>query len=280
MRRIGLYGALALLVVVNVAVLAGVAWNRSGEPVATLRLTERELPLDTGFASREEDSGLALRLSLAEGSHSTDWLDENRLRSLGFRPERYYPAQRNGARYAKQPLPLSAWVVLEYDGPAWQAVLMESEKQVLETRAGIDNGKATLQQLEYHQQQLEQLRSTGSRLVAVDAGTDPVALHVRYADRSRYLISRAKLRIWISRVNGEDQTGEAPVAQGSIAQVLPARIHVPLEHRAALWTATDGKQDQPDRPADVTPAMPRYEVVLHYGKRHEPWVAGISIQGQ
>src|SRR5207245_9835380 len=45
MRRAGLLSALALIVVTNAIVLAGVLSNRRGEPDAILTLTERELPL-------------------------------------------------------------------------------------------------------------------------------------------------------------------------------------------------------------------------------------------
>ena len=44
MRKYGLIPAIALLVLVNIIVLAGVARNRSGAPEALVELTERERP--------------------------------------------------------------------------------------------------------------------------------------------------------------------------------------------------------------------------------------------
>ena len=51
---------LALVVLTNLAILAGVAYNRSGQS-AVLELTERELALAEPW-SRGESSGLQLRL--------------------------------------------------------------------------------------------------------------------------------------------------------------------------------------------------------------------------
>ena len=130
MRRAGLLGALVLLVVVNLAVLGGVAWNRAGQPEASLLLTERELPLYDSFVRAEENSGLALQLTLYGGSYSPDWLDERKLLTLGFRPERHDTADAAEYETGKQALPRQAWVVLEFDGPAWQAALADSETEL------------------------------------------------------------------------------------------------------------------------------------------------------
>ena len=57
-----------LLVLINIIVLSGVAYNRSGDPAALIWLTERELKMS--YRSYEENSGLSLCL---------DWrtLDKN-----------------------------------------------------------------------------------------------------------------------------------------------------------------------------------------------------------
>ena len=52
----------SLLLLSNVVVLAGVAYNRSGEPLASIELTERELPLRVTYNSTDDDSGTALSL--------------------------------------------------------------------------------------------------------------------------------------------------------------------------------------------------------------------------
>ncbi len=277
MRRAGLIGALALLGVVNAVVLGGVVWNRSGEPQARLRLTERELPLHYSFYRSEEDSGLALRLTLSDGSRSPDWLDENKLRALGFRPERHYAADDTEAGRDKRALPRRAWVVLEFDGPAWRATLEARQQALVELAAKVAAGEATTAQLELRQQDLERLRRSGSRLVAVDAGRNAAQLRARYPDRARYLIVSGELRMWISRSRSAQQRGDGPRVGGYIEQILTRRIHVPLQHRAALHAALGGDLRARRHRDTESLSTPRYAVVLNYGARREPWVGDIVV---
>ncbi len=63
MKRYGLIGAIALIVLTNVVVLAGVVYNRSGEPDAVVQLTERELSwLKRWDVTDKEDTGIYLKL--------------------------------------------------------------------------------------------------------------------------------------------------------------------------------------------------------------------------
>ena len=85
-RRWGLVAGLALIAATNAVVLAGVAWNRSGGPEATLALTQREVTLLAFHIG--EDTGLALYLALGgdpwwEAGAKT-WLDRDKLAGLGF----------------------------------------------------------------------------------------------------------------------------------------------------------------------------------------------------
>ena len=276
MRRIGLFGALTLVLVVNAVVLAGVAWNRAGAPEATLRLTERELPVHSGFPRFREDSGLALQLILFERHHSPDWLDADKLRTLGFRPERYTAVDEPAERVYKVPPPRHAWVVLEFEGQAWEAALAAHEQELRELAEKIGKREATEQQLEDRQQALEHLRERASRLFAVDAGLDPATLRKRYADESRFLIVSADLRMQvIPPVDSRQGAGEAMV-RGVITSILTSRIHVPLQHRIALDGAL-GAEDVAGRPHA---GPPRYEVLLNWGSRHEPWIEEIAATGQ
>lgn len=271
MRRGGLIGALVLVVLVNATVLAGVAWNRSGQPDATLRLTERELPLQYSFYRAEEDSGLALQLTLSEGSRAPDWLDADKLAALGFQPEPPGSEPATGRAGIKQALPRRAWVVLEFDGPAWQAALAARQQSLAAFDEKIAAGDATSQQRELGQQQLERMRVNGSRLVAVDAGADAAALRSRYPDRARYLITRAELRMRLSQPHASQRGAEAPVVRGYIRQLLPGRLHVPLQHRAALGGALPERRGRDA----ASPRAPRYAAVVNYGARREPWVEEI-----
>ena len=274
MRRAGLLGALVLLVVVNLAVLGGVAWNRAGQPEASLLLTERELPLYDSFVRAEENSGLALQLTLYGGSYSPDWLDERKLLTLGFRPERHDTADAAEDETGKQALPRQAWVVLEFDGPAWQAALADSETELAGLEEKIRSGESTLQQQGYRQQSLQRMRQSSSRLVAVDAGTDAAVLRERYPDTTRYLIARAEIDMWTESARSSVENGDRPRVTGTL-QLLGDRIHVPLQQRAGLQSALGGDMQNRGQQAEDTVKLPRYAVVLNVGARHEPWVADI-----
>ena len=61
MRKLML-SAVLLLLVTNIVVLSGVAYNRAGEPVVSLELTERELTMVQSYRRTDENSGTALLL--------------------------------------------------------------------------------------------------------------------------------------------------------------------------------------------------------------------------
>ena len=57
-----LLAAVILLLLANVAVLAGVAYNRSGPPLVSIELTERELPIQLFFGITDENTATALSI--------------------------------------------------------------------------------------------------------------------------------------------------------------------------------------------------------------------------
>ncbi|MDX2494371.1 MAG: DUF4824 family protein, partial [Desulfuromusa sp.] len=84
---------LLLLLLTNVAILAGVAANRSGNPETQVVLTEREVQIP--YRSQKENSGLALHLNWRVGGvgdgggfssrwNSPPWFDIAKLKELGF----------------------------------------------------------------------------------------------------------------------------------------------------------------------------------------------------
>ena len=103
-----LWLGLGLILASNAIAPAGVWYNRSGEPQAQLQLSEREiqLPYDSWLRG-EENSGLRLQLAWREADATWSWLDEAKLRELGFAPS-------DLGRGAERPL----WLVLELDGPS------------------------------------------------------------------------------------------------------------------------------------------------------------------
>ena len=85
-----LWLGLGLILLSNAVALVGVWYNRSGEPLAQLQLSERELNVAAdALLDGQENSVLRLRLSwrhAGEGS-SLSWLDTAKLHELGFDPE-------------------------------------------------------------------------------------------------------------------------------------------------------------------------------------------------
>lgn len=260
MKRRLVIASIGLVLVVNALVLAGVAFNRSGEPEAVLKLTERELAMPWVHWPQRENSGIALRISRA--MQSDDWLDRDKLIALGFDPERFsLDVQRSRWRGVERP----AWVVLEYDGPAFQAVLADQRETVDRTRSGVATGEHNQRELTAARERLEQLERAESRLLAVDAGTDRKALRERYPDRRRFALMRARVRMHAVYTPAD----EVPQVRAHISSLLPGRVHVPRHMHAELARAT-GR----DRRDHLSP--PRYRVELRFGRRGEPWLAGIE----
>ena len=260
MRRAGPILAAMVVLVANAVALVGVARNRSGRSEAEVLLTERELPMAPWS---DESTGAFVRLewqhSLPGSKVEWPWFDRAKLESLGFDCARWEEEVRE--RYGRM-VPRRAYVVLEYDGPAWA--------RWLEAREAEPEGKDG-----------EDARVSASRLVPIDVGLDPGELRRLYPDRSRCLIVPAI----VGAGRTEDGPGGKVVLGGQILYVLVSEIHVPKDLGALLAAlrATDAAVPVPPRdegrPGPPVPqhrhAPPRYEVLLRYGVRHEPWVAEV-----
>jgi hypothetical protein len=269
-RHRTLIAGLALIVLTNAVVLAGVAYNRSGEPEATLRLTERELGVTNYGMWAGEKSGIGLnlqwRLPRREADRSSyfygfwggeaAWLDEAKLRELGFEPPPPgLPEERRGRREKERAVTL----VLEYDGPAYQAVLKLAQEAAAKERAGGGKPKGAYDSaVEW----LEREERSGSRLFAVDAGLDADALRAKYPDRGRYAIAEGRVRPYY-RPNVVN-----PKTSGHVTAVSVPSINVPLEYRSLFAPFANTPYHLQQK------GGPRFEATLSYGKRLEPHLTG------
>lgn len=266
--------AVGLVLGVNAVVLGGAAYNRSGEPEASLRLTERELrkPM-TYMGDGDEDSGRSLVVQWRVPERNPDaayrgpraeWLDRSQLQALGFSPEalEHDPARPGRVRPSRQ-----AWVVLELAGDAHAAAVAAAQATVESTAASATASTATKADRERAADALEGLereRSQASRLFAVAADMDAAALRARYPDRTRHLIVRASIEI------GFDATGSGPPRPyGYIDRLHLADLHVPREHHALVDAAAQG-------PYDASPPRAGFEVLVRFGRRGEPWIAELQ----
>jgi hypothetical protein len=238
-----------IALLVTIAGLLGCgAWNR-GEARQRITLTERELGLPWPWQNAADDDDEPLRLSIEWQRRDTPldertWLTEDKLREIGFNVA--IPAGAPEAeRHYEHLLPKIAWVVLEFDGPAWQEIdrrrrLRESDAQV---RAAIG----------------------ASRLVPIDAGPDRETLTRRHAN-SPTLIVPAMFRVAYL----DPKTAGGPLVYGHLMTLVTRQVTVPRRSIQAL-------ADLRNRAADPasTPPAPRFEVDLAVGRLGFPWVVDV-----
>lgn len=260
MKRRGYILAIAFVVLINAAVLASVAYNRSGTPTSELRLTARELPVIWhSYRPSSDDSGLSLRIRWNRPAGGVESIfDRQKLEALGF----HLPVYALDSGRLKSIPAREAYVVLEYRGKAWNTLLERRRKAL---NAALARAK-TDEQRKRLQNGFESFEETTSRLVLVDAGPNPATLRQRYPDRSRYLITQAR----ITAYRTYNDKGGKPTLRASVSTLLPATVSVPHSYRA-LFLAYRPKITERRLPPYGN-ALPDYTVTLAYGRRYEPWV--------
>jgi hypothetical protein len=273
MKRRYLYGALALVILVNALVLTGVAYNRSGVPDALVTLTERELPLASTFY-RRENSGVSLWLNVNPDIEERTWFDEKKLAELGFFVERMEDSDN---RDVYRVLPKKALVVLEYNGEAWQRFRQRQLDEIAALPLKQQQGKLTPETAARQKQEKLFQLTVASRLFAVDAGLDAGDLRRRYADKGRYIIVPAQVRMqvdWRAAKGGKDKKR----LRGRIQKILVDQIHVPLPFHASLESLPGKTYIHPGYTYynSKAPAKVRYQVVVAFGQRLEPWIKAVE----
>lgn len=263
--KLGLLAGFALILLSNAVALAGVWYNRQGEPESRLQLSERELrPGNDG--PRQENSGLALHLDWrrptpldASNRYERANLLQEQLLALGFIP----PAEQtqdyeqyNGTR--------QVLVVLELDGPAYQAELRHTERNLQRARktlAAEPDDTALLAQEKSAEAELEDERQRQSRLFAIDVGLDATALRQRYPDRKRYALVHGTVRVWC------DCTASPRRLLGQISQLHNDDLNVPYAWRRRLA--------EPLAKSYYAVKRPAMQVEVSFGQRLEPWISNI-----
>lgn len=273
----GLIAGLGLIAATNAVVLAGVRWNRSGEPDATLALTQREL--DVPIYQIEEDTGLSLDLHLGGDrpweEDPAPWLDRVKLAELGFDVQ-MAPGEARADDYYAGTLPRRVFAALELDGDGWAAWLRRAEARLAEAEEKVASGQMAAKRLAELREDLEKERQGHSRLFAVDAARDVETLRRRYPDRARVAVVPALVRLVY-----QGGTDARPARLTGYVEPLVTTIHVPLVLRPALdrvVAAIREERERADRPDDYRPGEPmppRYDATLAFGRRHEPWLTAV-----
>ncbi|MGH8738643.1 MAG: DUF4824 family protein [Burkholderiales bacterium] len=263
-RRNALLG-FALIAATNAVVLAGVAWNRSGEPDGVIRLSQRELAVPYAWGMRSENSGISLQLRWRVAgrpglgfNRAAEWLDNNKLRELGFDVSVPARARRDVIR-----LPREVLLVLEFNGDAYRGALAQAEANLKDAQSRSDAAPADRSAKAAAAgavRQLAQERDGESRLFVIDAGRELSALRARYPDRARFVIVRGRVQVYAT------PSRSGPSLTGYVMDLSVPEINVPARYR--------GLFDAPRRryPASAATRRPGYEVELAFGKRLEPWL--------
>jgi hypothetical protein len=291
MKKYGLIATIALIVLTNLIVLAGVTYNRSGEPDATVTLTERELHWQNSWSWVDrEDSGLHLKLkwnlpgyyNYYNNSHKQrTWFNQQKLKELGFDID--FPLDdKKASRYYNHQLPRQAYVVLEFDGDAYQSWLKEAKKRIGEIRQELSEEKKPEKKIniEHQIRLIQEKLVTRSHLFAIDAGRDALALREQYSDRSKYIITPAIFNISMQYTQVEKDQPRSSAKRylsGRVRKVSISEIHITSDYRSFFTSdiKTHTKTYLPrDKP--LLDLEPRYQVTLNYGKRYEPWIADVK----
>lgn len=274
MKRIGLMAALALVVLVNAIVLAGVRYNRSGEPDAAVTLTERELHLQP---NGKENSGVSLNLTLHtdynKWSEASPWFDKKKLEEIGFNCSEPVNAKNASHHYGKA-LPRRTYVVLEYEGTAWESWLARQEERLKALELEATQGRDGKKSLDAALKRFTWEKESGSRLISIDVGNDATELRTRYPDKKRYIITPAKVRLRLLPADSA-ASRHTPVLSGYIDSILTDTIHVPRDRQGLLSSLKSDAQYFYYDGAKKS-FTPRFRVALKYGRKYEPWIEEVS----
>ncbi len=285
MKRFGLYIAIAIVMITNVIILSGVAYNRSGNPEFSIDLTERELPLKH---ISKENSGLFLSLNwnmqgkTINGSNSpkNNWLNKSKLEQLGFNTSFPLDTKRSWEQYYSQ-LPKEAFIVLEYEGDAWEKweTKLKNEIRTLKEKLGKETIKKSINFQKRRIRNLEWDLYYKSRLYAIDAGINLFSLKEKYPNQSNYLIVPGTIKIQkynLSEFNSEGKKINKPYLSGYIKELSIMDIYVPSDQKDILKNLPPRVPKYSNEKMDGIEIKPRYKVQLNLGKRLEPWIQNIT----
>lgn len=271
-----LLASVLLLLLTNIVVLAGIAYNRSGEPLLSLELTERELPLMYSASSKEENSGttLSLRWQILDPDEdwkyqnrtygTPAWLDDKKLTELGFDIKKF-KSDTDKYEYKTSYLSREVILVLEYQGESYHKVLAIAEENTKRLRQKVsdypDDGEL-IKEFDDYAEQLTELKVSRTRLYVVDAGLNEDVLMKKHADKKAYLLARGEVGLrW-----------NQGVVRGRIRQLYIRQVHVPLPLSEKLVLLADGETYSAYN--NLTP--PGYKLRLNIGKRLEPWIESVT----
>jgi hypothetical protein len=252
-----LFIAIFILVIVsNIVILYGVFSNRVGDSTSEVSLSKKEFIIP--YQNRYENSIVSLQLNYRTPNSSfysvqdPHWLTVQKLKQLGF----YIETEQKGEnfRYPKNS-EKELFIVLEYSGKAYQNSLEFAKKRVQKLQKISPKDEKTKRELKYAIKKLDDERYRNSRLFVIDAGVNPNKLISKYQDKSKYIITKAVIKVRYTSKG----------VKGYISSLVNKKIYVPLEYRKSL------QQMQ-----NIEDTKYNYRVVLKYGTKFEPYISDIK----
>ncbi len=245
--------AIATVIVSNLALFATAFYNRSGDQLREISLSQRELPLlRPGYESSNLSFGLTWNIEqndLSKFSHYPAWLDTAKLISLGFDPESLEAkTSRNDER--------QVFLALEFNGNAYQRTLERAQKHLLEA-SEVKRKRA--------EEQFRHWQTTASRLFVIDADVTLDTLKARYTDQPNIIfikgIVSARYSSYIKAVTAYIDTSRK------------VKVNMPLPIRQALGITMDAIKNSDEKLFSL-----EYDVVLAFGLRLEPWIVSARLR--
>ena len=303
MRRWGFVAALLFLILTNAVLFVRLAYNRAGEPEATVVLTGREIYFGAEQRGPEEKPGRHISIKLDWNHTDSPWLDQTKLEALDFDLRLPSYAVKEDISYYGSLLPRKTYVVLEYDGQSYEAwrrrtherlaVMEEKDKEGKERAV---NFKALLELYKFILSPI----SDQSRLFAIDAGNDPAALRRQYPDRRRFIIAAAEVRVYYlpGYWSEHEKKFFPPSIRGEFSDLLVSPIYLSAQQckqleeiiprlkpapgeevrLPPLWQL-GGKQTKTYNEKEIDPRKrPLVHFTICYGQNYEPWVADIRLE--
>ena len=249
-----LIAGLAIILVTNAFILGHVAINRSGEPVSTLILSEKEANMiHRGMFDGENSANtvnLSFRVVSPENTYYNRSIDITREEtiSLGFNFDELSESNRTETRNLFWVLELNGTKYLEQLGYAQEEVKALQEKD------------AAASEIEYAEALVKRIKNEFSRLYVLDVGTDADALYEKYENRDNVVVVEGETRLVFSREYKEYVL--------FFQKVLIRQIMVPPEYR----TTINQHYDSLNYDENI-----KFNVTISWGQLNEPWLVSLAL---
>lgn len=260
---------LALLFGSNIVLISGALMNRSGEPVAHLSLTEREVTLPYSYGNSIDDSSVFLRINWRVPTPPTEEYNryssrhidvtEQEFLALGFELTQMPDGTRRATYNERRPL----YWALEFDGELYRAELESAKRYYEASIADVESHDTERHQniLKRSNELLANEKHRSSRLFFVEMSQDYQKLVDKYADKSNIVV--------LSGLTSPSYYTKDDRYSLSLSALTVAEVMVPAEHIDKFPVRQRFSDDGQPAP---------FRVDVAWGSRLEPWVKDIVIE--